>query len=368
MKFTVSQSSLMKALTVVAKGMGANSTLPILSGIYVRAADGTLEFQTNNLTISIRHLIPANVEEPGEAVVSGKVITSIVKNLSDAAVTFEGSDRTLVISCEKSTFRLNTLNPADWAGFPEVRPERTMELPSELLSKMVDKVYRVTSKEPTRQFLQGIQITVEDNTIRLVATDSFRLAVCDSTVEAAPDEPFCSVILGSVFHDVLSMPTMEDTVSISTTQSQAVFSFGTTTFVTRLLEGNFPSYRQLLPSSCATAVTLDAQEFSAALKRVSAIAQQNASIRLDVDADGSLMKLSSSSPDQGESSEIMACKVEGQSLTIGFNYHYVLDCMSAASDFGEVRLELQGSAQPGIFKCNGKINYLYLLMPMRLGA
>ena len=100
MKFTVSQSSLMKALSVVSKGMGANSTLPILSGIYIKAADGTLEFQTNNLTISIRHLIPANVEEPGETVVSGKVLSNIVKNLSDAAVTFEGGERTIEISCD----------------------------------------------------------------------------------------------------------------------------------------------------------------------------------------------------------------------------------------------------------------------------
>ena len=129
MKFTVSQSSLMKALTVVAKGMGTNSTLPILSGIYVRAQDGTLEFQTNNLTISIRHLIPANVEEPGETVVSGKVITNIVKTLSDSAVTFEGSDRTITVSCDKSTSastpsihptgpRSRTLSPIARLSFP----------------------------------------------------------------------------------------------------------------------------------------------------------------------------------------------------------------------------------------------------------
>ena len=140
MKFTVSQSSLMKALAVVAKGMGTNSTLPILAGVYVRAQEGTLEFQTNNLTISIRHLIPANVEEPGETVISGKVITNIVKTLPDAAVTFEGSDRTLMVSCDKSTFRLNTLNPADWPAFPDLTPDRTIELPTELLSRMVDKV------------------------------------------------------------------------------------------------------------------------------------------------------------------------------------------------------------------------------------
>ena len=366
MKFTVSQSSLMKALTVVAKGMGANSTLPILSGIYVRAADGTLEFQTNNLTISIRHLIPANVEEPGEAVVSGKVITSIVKNLSDAAVTFEGSDRTLVISCEKSTFRLNTLNPADWAGFPEVRPERTMELPSELLSKMVDKVYRVTSKETSRPILQGILLTVEDNTIRLVATDSFRLAVCDPSGEAPAGETFRAIVPGTVFHDVLSMPTMTDTLSTGTTESQIVFTFGNTTFVSRRIEGNFPDYKQLLPPTCATAVGLDVSEFSSALKRVSVIALQNASVRFDIDADAGLMRLSARSPEQGESSETLPCEVEGQSLSIALNYHYVFDCVNAVSESRQMRLELQGSVQPGIFKCNGKVNYLYLLMPVRL--
>ena len=363
MKFTVSQSSLMKALSVVAKGMGANSTLPILSGIYVRAAEGTLEFQTNNLTISIRHLIPANVEEPGETVVSGKVLTSIVKTLSDAAVTFEGSGRTLTISCEKSTFRLNTLNPA---GFPELAPERTIELPSELLSRMVDKVYRVTSRETSRPILQGILLTVEDNTIRLVATDSFRLAVCDSSVEAAPGEAFRAIVPGAVFHDVLSMPSMTDEISIGTTESQVVFTFGNTTFVSRRIEGNFPDYKQLLPPTCATAVEIDVAAFSAALKRVSVIAQQNASVRFDIDADGGLMRLSASSPEQGESSETISCDVEGQGLSIALNYHYVFDCVNAVSGSPSMRLELQGSVQPGIFKVNGKVNYLYLLMPVRL--
>ena len=343
MKFTVSQSSLMKALSVVSKGMGANSTLPILSGIYLKAADGTLEFQTNNLTISIRHLIPANVEEPGETVVSGKVLSNIVKNLSDAAVTFEGGERTIEISCDKSTFRLNTLSAGDWSGFPEVNPERQIELPCDLLSTMVDKVYKVTSKESSRPILQGILLTVEDNTIRLVATDSFRLAVCDASVESPADEAFRAIVSGNVFHDVLSMPTLEDSIQIGITESQVVFTFGTTTFVSRRIEGNFPDY-----------------------KHVSVIALTNASVRFDIDADGRLMKLSASSPEQGESSEIMNTDVEGQSLSIALNYHYVFDCVNAVSGSKSLRLELQGSTQPGIFKSNGEVNYLYLLMPVRL--
>lgn len=366
MKFTVSQAALTRALAVVAKGMGTNSTLPILSGIYIRAAEGQLEFQTNNLTISIRHLVPANVEESGECVVSGKILTNIVKTLPDAAVSFEGLGREVRLSCEQSSFRLNALNPADWSSFPELSCDRTIELPSELLSRMVDKVYRVTSKEATRPILQGILLTVEENTIRLVATDSFRLAVCDSNAPTASAEPFRAIVAGSVFHDVLSMPSLTDEISIGTTSSQVVFSFGNTTFVTRRIEGNFPDYKQLLPPSCATAVTLAVAAFSAALKRVSAIAQQNAAVRLDVDADAGFVRLSSSSPEQGESSEVMPCQVEGQSMAIALNYHYVFDCVNAVSEAKEVLLELQGSVQPGIFKCNGKVNYLYLLMPVRL--
>ena len=365
MKFTVSQSSLMKALSVVAKGMGA-TTLPILSGVYIRALDGALEFQTNNLTISIKHLIPANVEEPGETVVSGKVITNIVKTLSDAAVTFEGQDRTLKVSCEKSTFRLNTLNPADWPAFPEVEPERSIELPASLLSQMVDKVWKVTSKESSRPILQGILLTVEDNTIRLVATDSFRLAVCDSSVEAPAGETFRAIVDGTIFHDVLNMPSLEDSIQIGTAENQVVFTFGTTTFVARRIEGNFPDYKQLLPPTCATAVAIDVPEFSAALKRVSVIALQNASVRFDIDADGGLVKLSASSPEQGESTEYVNADIEGQSMAIALNYHYVFDCVNAVSGGKDLRLELQGSTQPGIFKCNGTVNYLYLLMPVRL--
>ena len=185
-------------------------------------------------------------------------------------------------------------------------------------------------------------------------------------MESPADEAFRAIVSGNVFHDVLSMPTLEDSIQIGITESQVVFTFGTTTFVSRRIEGNFPDYKQLLPASCATAVDIDVAEFAAALKRVSVIALTNASVRFDIDADGRLMKLSASSPEQGESSEIMNTDVEGQSLSIALNYHYVFDCVNAVSGSKSLRLELQGSTQPGIFKSNGEVNYLYLLMPVRL--
>ena len=369
MKFTVSQSALAKALLVVAKGMATNSTLPYLSGIYIKAGEGTLEFQTANLTISIRHRIAANVEEPGETVVSGKVLTSIVKTLPDAAVTFsmEPGTRTVEISCSKSHFRLNTLEASDFPEFPSYALERSIELPSALLSDMVDMVYKVTSRDTSRPILQGVLLSVEENTIRLVATDSYRLAVCDSNVEtSSTDEAFVTIVPGATFHDVLSSPSMTEQIMVGTTDSQVVFVFGDTTYVSRKIEGNFPNYRQLLPSGCATAVRLDAAQFGGALKRVSVIASSNPSVRFDADADGHLMRLSASSPDQGESSELLDADVEGQTMSIALNFHYVFDCVNAVGSADDLSLELQGPMQPAIFKAYGKINYLYLLMPVRM--
>ncbi len=367
MKFSVSQSSLSKALSVVTKGMASNSTLPILSGIFIKAEEGVLEFQTTNLTISIRHRIAANVEEEGSTVVSGKILSNIVKTLPDAAVTFDGGDRTVSIECDKSTFRLNTLDAHDFPEFPQFALERSIELPSELLSEMVDKVYKVTSKDASRPILSGILLSVEENTIRLVATDSYRLAVCDSNTEtSSSDEAFTTIVGGSTFHDVLTLPSMTDTIMIGTTLSQVVFSFGDTTYVSRKIDGNFPNYKQLLPASCNTAVKINVSQFAAALKRVSVIALANPSVRFDIDADGRLMRLSASSPEQGESSEFVNVEVEGEPMSIALNYHYVFDCITAASGEKEVTLELQSAMQPGIFKSYSKINYLYLLMPVRM--
>ena len=107
-------------------------------------------------------------------------------------------------------------------------------------------------------------------------------------------------------------------------------------------------------------------QFSAALKRVSVIALTNPSVRFDIDPDGKIMKLSASSPDQGESTELLPVEVEGNAMTIALNYHYVFDCVNAANDQEEITLELQSTMQPGIFKSYSKINYLYLLMPVRM--
>ena len=367
MKFTVSQSALARALSVVSKGVAGNTTIPILSGVCIHADNGTLEFQTTNLTISVRHRIAANVEEPGDVVISGRILSSIVKELPDSAISFDGGERTVSISCGSTSFRLNTLPAADFPEFPTYSLSNQVELPSELLSSMVDKVYRVTSKDLARPTLSGILLTVEQNVIRLVAIDSFRMAMCDSNTETSGlESQFKAIVPGNVFHDVLSLPSITEKILIGTTDSQVVFSFGNTTYVSRKIEGKFPDYRTFMPSACVTSMTVDIATLNSALKRVAVVAANNTSVRLGIDPESATLDLSASSPDQGEARETVDVDATGNPMAIGFSFRFLFDCINAASGMETFTLELQSPTQPGVFKSYGKINYLYLLMPVRM--
>lgn len=365
MRFTVSQSALSEALAIVSKGMSGNATLPLLSGIYLKAEGGTLELQTNNLVISVRHRVAANVTEDGETVVAGRTLVNIVKTLPDAAVSFDGRARSLSIACDKARFRLNALDPADWTPFPDVAADKSVSLPADLLKQMVDRTYRVTSRETSRPILQGIHITVENNVVRLVATDSYRLAVVDTSVDTSSLEGrFEAIIPGGVFHDVISMPKVGEAVSVGAGDSQVVFSFGTTTFVSQKIRGQFTDYRQILPKSHATAMTVKTDEFAAALRRMSVIAQANSSVRLEVKVEDKVLSISASSNDAGESSEAVPVDAEGSDVTVAFNYRYLSDCIAATADRGEVRVEMQGGSKPAVFISNAQVNYLCVLMPV----
>lgn len=367
MRFTVSQSSLAKALSIVSKGIATHSTIPVLGGVLMKAANGTLEMQASDLDTSIRHKIAANVEEEGETVISGRMLTSIVKNLSDSAVTFDGGDGTIHLTCDKSSFHLNTLNASEFPSFPEIAMESSVELPCNVLSEMVDKVYKVTSRDNSRPVLTGILLNVEANLVRLVATDSYRLVVCDTNVETSSLEgAFEMIIPGTAFHDALSLPSDSLTIIIGSTANQVIFVSGNTTYVSRRIEGNFPNYKQLLPSTCNTSVKIKVADLSGALRRVSSIATSNSSVVFDVDVDAACMTLSSTSPDQGDAREVINVEAENQNNSICMNYRYVGDCVSALDQAGEVTLELQDPRRPGVFKSYSKINYLYLLMPKRM--
>lgn len=369
MKLNISQSSLLKALSIVSKGAGLTATLPVLNSVKITALGGDLELQTTDLNIAIKHIVPADVEEEGSVLVSLKTLHAITKTLPDASVSLKTTEAGVTLSCEQSVFSLLTLNVEEFPAFPEYQITNSVSLSVGLLNQMVERTYKITSKDVTRPILNGILLTVNNNTVRLVAVDSHRLAVCDTNVETSSlAKEFSLVVPGQVFHDVLSIAQKEDQVTIGATESQIIFSFANTAFLSRKIEGSFPNYKQLLPQTSKTSFELPLEGFSEALRRVSSIISQNPSVRFEINAEDNAIIMSTANQEAGKAKEEIPVNISGESVVIALNNHYIADGIAPLLSEKEekVTVELQDSTQPAIFKSFGKINYLYLLMSIRI--
>lgn len=364
MKLSINQSELLNALTLTAKGIASSNTLPILSGVYMRATGDGVVFQTTNNELSIQYETAALVEEEGAAVLPGKLIADIVKNLPDAAVHIQVDDFDAIISCESSSFSIRSLDPFDFPGFPQVAPEQRISVPFETFSNMARKVSRMVSKDESRMILTGVLVSVEDNVLRMVATDSYRLAVSETQLEGENDE-FSAVLTGSFVSDLASLPKTGEDISLALADNQIIVSYHATTFINRRLEGRYPNYKQLIPASYDTRCVVDKSSLASAVRRASLLDRSGSHVRFTIDAGGQVIQLSTTTKDVGSTQETVAAQVEGEDVEIGFNSSFVSDGL-AAMESKEVAVELQSSRKPGIFKGNGEENFLYLVMPVRI--
>ncbi len=366
MKFSINKNELQNAISIVLKGVSTRSTLPILSGIFVEAQADQLVLQTTDLELSISHTVTALVEEPGKTVLPGKLFSDIVKNLPDVAINIDVQGDQAAITCDMSSFSIKTLNAEDFPGFPEVDAQQCLEMPSELFSSMVKRVGRVVSKDETRVVLTGVLLTYEENKLSMVATDSYRLAITQADLPDVSAEDFEAVISGSFLMDIASLPKTTSPISIALAQNQIVVSCDNVVFINRRIEGNFPNYKQLLPESYTTRATINVEQFSAGVKRVSLLGSSSSPIKLDINEDSQTLQVSINTQDVGSAQEIIPCDVEGEYIEIAFNSSYVIDGL-AGMEGEEVYFEAQTSLKPGILReVSPEENYLYLIMPVRI--
>lgn len=366
MRLSIARSELLDSLSIVSKGMSARSTLPILSGILVSAADGNLIMQATDLEVSVRHSAPSLVEEDGQTVVPGKLLSDIVRSLPEAAVSLETDGDTMIVRCQQSSFTVKTLNPGDFPKFPEIEISASVELPSSILSSMAKKVSKAVSRDETRAILTGILFVIDGHTMRMVATDSYRLAVAETLLETADSNDMEIVVPGRALEEATRLATGADKVVLGTSENQVVFSFGETTFVTRRIEGTFPNYKQLIPAQTETVVTVQTDEFLSAVKRVSLLAMHNTPLKVSVLAEDQTLSLAATTQDVGDASEDLMVKVEGNDVEIAFNHAFLVDGLNSVPT-ETVDLEVQSALKPGLLRATGEENFLYLLMPVRLG-
>ncbi|MEG2200597.1 MAG: DNA polymerase III subunit beta [Raoultibacter sp.] len=365
MKFSINQSELHNALSIVLKGIAVRSTLPILSGVYCKAYGDTLTLQTTDLKLSVQYQVVALIEEEGETVIPAKLFYEIVKSLSDAAVHLETHEDTISLLCEASSFSLKILQAQDFPAFPEVAVNQQISVPFPQFSSMVKRVARVVSRDESRAVLTGILITNENNHLKMVATDSYRLAITEADIPEIGVDDFEAIISGSFLQDIASLPKTENDIKLALAENQIMITYLDTVFINRRIEGNYPNYRQLLPDSFTTRVEFKTQQLATAVKRTSLLSSSTSPIRVDINQASQTAQLSTVTQDVGAAQEIVPCGAEGEDVEIAFNFAYMLDGVGAIGT-DTVFLETQSALKPGILKAAESENFLYLIMPVRI--
>jgi DNA polymerase-3 subunit beta len=362
-KFRCDRDVLSEALQTVQRGVSTRPGIPALTGVLLSVDDG-LTLVTTDLEVTTQVRIPVEAQEAGTALVPARLVADMVKSLAPDAVEFESDQSQATVRCRSFEGTLRCLAAED---FPTLREPQGVRLTvqAHALAEAVGQVVKAASRDEARPILTGVLLEASREGLTMAATDSYRLAVRE--LRASGDGEAKALIPERAMSEAGRAAAGEEKseVEMWLGESQATFKVGGLTLTSRLIEGEFPNYRQLIPEPGGNRLTAPRQELLEAVRRVGLLARENSPVRLELNALG--VRLTSSSPDLGGAVEALEATYEGEELTAAFNPGYVGDGLAGV--VGErVTVELRDGLKPAILRGEGDDAFTYLVMPVRLPA
>ena len=372
MKFSVERQPFLSELQRVTRAAANRSAIPALGGVMLDASPDTLSLSATDTELALQSSMPATVEQEGKLLLPARLLLDIVRVADGDSVSIEAaSDQGVVkVTSQRASFSVRTLPAGDFPKLPSTAEGTAVQLDAGALAATIDRVAKAASRDETRPVLTGILVSLDDGTLRMVATDSYRLSVKESAVPGMDGSAFEANVPARALQELgrVVAETQPEAVAIVTKDNQVVFESGRVTLSSRLIDGQFPNYRQLLPESYEHDVVVEKSELLGVVRRVSLMAQRNAPLRLRFEQ-GSVT-LSAQTPDVGEASESVPVNYEGDELEIGFNPQFLQDGLESVGA-KEVRLRLISALRPGLIEAAGdgeEDQFLYLIMPVRLNV
>lgn len=367
MRITATKQSLLDALLVVSRAVSARAALQALSGILI-TSDGEMRLRATDMELGLDVALEGEMEGGGSVVLPGRLLVEVARSLPDGSVTLElrESEKDVEITAASSKFHLRTLPATDFPRFPEPEGD-PVELPAEALRDTITRVARAASRDEARPVLTGVLVTAEGEQLTMVATDSYRLAVKRTKLEAAVPERLEANVPARALRELARLieTAGDEALRVWLTRNQALFRVGQVSLSSRLIDGQFPNHEQLLPDSYEHEVKLPRSELLEVTRRVSQLAQRNAALRLSF-SDGELV-VSAETPDLGDARESLPAPYSGELLEIGFNPEFVRDGLESI-DADEIVLKLISPLRPGLLEPSGSDDFSYLVMPIRLNV
>jgi len=367
MKFTIAREKLQEGLLAVVASVPTKTTLPVLSNILVEARKDGIRLSGTDLDIAVTTTVPAEVDDEGAITLPAKKLADIARELPAASVRISGSgEQRASVDCGKAKFKLLGLPRDEFPSFPQIKFDQPWKVPAKDLHKLIGHVAFAVSTEESRPILNGVLWELRKDRMRMVATNGHRLARMEVPLEGGSSNADL-IVPPKALEQIRRLFGADDVVEIARSENHLGFRSGGTQVFTRLVEGPYPNYEQVIPRENDKFATVDRVAMAAALRRMSIVAsEQTHRIRLALS--GGTLKFSVQTPDLGEAQDEMPVTYEGDALEIGFNAAYLLELLKYMPT-DEVRFtfkapERAATAEPVGWDDNAA--YLGLVMPLRL--
>jgi len=364
MKFKCNRDDFMSAISIAQRAVSTRTTLPILSGILISALDGMVCMTATDLEMGIECRFTCDVEDPGNTVVSARLLGEIIRKLPERDVEFYvGETNKITVKSGKSVFNLLGMDPHDFPPFPEVREHDIAVLPADLLKNMIRKTGYAVSLDQIKRVLTGEYLKIKPDELEMVALDGYRIAMCRARTHGSEEEREF-IIPGRTMNELAKMiGGPEETINISTCENEIMFEFGSVRVVSRLIAGSYINYMNFIPNKFQLEVDIDALAFRDALERAFLMAKEgNNLIKITV-TDKIIITSNSDIGDVYEELPVLECR--GSDLEIAFNCTYLMDAVKSI-DSETITLKFVESAGPCLVLPAGDEDQLNLVLPVRL--
>lgn len=357
------KDKLVKDLSKAEKITGKNITLPILNCVLLEANDSTLTIKSTNLDLGIEIKVPVKVNKPGKTAVPGSILNNFISNLNDKNLNIEVLDNTLNISSKHSSSQIKTYPIEDFPNIPKVSDEKFFSINTNDFIKGLKSVMYGASVSSIRPVLSSVLVYSEEEKLFFVATDSFRLAEKNIKIKKHIDIEPILIPFKNIPEIIRVLEDIKGDITVFVNENQIAFVYEGMYLISRIIDGNFPDYRQIIPKETKTEVTVLKQDLINTLKISNIFSDKFNQVIFDISTNNKSFNISTKNLDVGQNTNSIDAVIKGNDLSISFNYKYIIDCFqSIESD--SVVLQFSDTNKPMIIKGVSDNSFLYLVMPM----
>ena len=366
MKLKIGKEELIAGLQSVQNVVSTRTTLPILSNVLLRAEDNKISLTATDLDVTISNSKEAKVETPGSFTLPVKKLVSIAREIGGGEIEIEVNGNQCTIQSGASFYRMNGLAAEEFPPLPDFAGQTKLKLDQAKLKAMLKRTAYAVSSDENRYVLNGLYFIFKENKLTLVATDGRRLALAEEDIELPEDSQSEAIVPTKAIQELARLLGDEGEAELQQTENQVSFAIkdgkgNETLIVSKLVEGAYPNYKQVIPAESKQRVTMDKEELQQAMRRAEIMTSDKAnSVKMTFSENN--LTITSNSPEVGESRETMAINYGGEEVSIAFNPQFFIDPLKAL-DVDEVYFEFTDQLSPGVIKANHP--FLYVIMPMR---